>query len=70
MNAHRRDDEPQRPANRRDKPRFRQQLGQDRAEYGFTFAQATGLGRWFQHMGDALEVLPGTEPPDARIGED
>src|SRR4051812_13493228 len=37
-------------------------LGQDRADYGRTFSQATGLGRWLQSMGDALEVLPGLEP--------
>lgn len=36
--------------------------GSDRREYGFTFQYATGLGRWLQQMGNALETLPGLDP--------
>lgn len=39
-------------------------LGQDRRELGPTFAQATGMGRWLQQMGDALEELPGLDPAE------
>ena len=36
-------------------------LGSDRAEYGFQFAQATGLGRFLQQLGNAMEDLAGLD---------
>lgn len=34
------------------------ELGKDRENYGSRWEHASGLGRYFHHLGDALETFP------------